>query len=281
MGRKLWIVCGAVCVLAFAVWMIMKSSVSDEKSPSSETTPPSISPLTHDSQSPRISTEPGHEIIAAEDSIQASSPAPASAPSEPDSLVELNTVDETLDEYARLVGERYDLLLQTMDEHEASIYAHDQISLEIIKGKHPRLFDAIRRFQGQFPPESRSPGALLARAGRIPNENLWTLPNGEVVEVQPNTEVVVTFYKRGKITAEGLRKLEASEKEEREILDRLEAADVSEEERASLQTKLEETRQFQKTILEREPSPFEITRIHGDREDPDFKTIRINVGIVD
>ena len=279
MNRLRWIVCGAACLFALALWLFLKSAPSELETSADETAPLS-EPPNRSSQTPTAAPETDYAIIQEEDSIEIA--VPDAAPSgDPPDLAPLASVDETLDEYARLVGERYDLLIQTMDPHEAVMYSRHQIHLELREGKHPRLMEGLRQFQGKFPPESQSPSSLLARAGRIPNENIWTLPNGDEIEIKPNTEVVVTFYKRGSLTSEGLRKLEAAEKEEWDILERLETAGVSEEERVSLEEGLEAARLLQKNLLEREPGAFEITRIHGDKNHPDFKTININLGVVD
>ena len=279
MNRLRWIVCAAACLFALALWLFLKSGPSEMETSADEAAPLS-EPPNRSSRPPTAAPETDYEIIQKEDSVGVAVPdaAPSADPPDPGALA---SVDETLDEYARLVGERYDLLIQTMDPLEAVMYSRHQIHLELGEGKHPRLMEGLRRFQGKFPPESKSPSSLLARAGRIPNENIWTLPNGDEIEIKPNTEVVVTFYKRGSLTSEGLRKLEAAEKEEWDLLERLETAGVSEEERVALEARLEAARLIQKNLLEREPGAFEITRIHGDKDHPDFKTVNINLGVID
>ena len=61
-----------------------------------------------------------------------------------------------------------------------------------------------------------NPMSVLVRAGRLPEEVLYSkvkLPNGNIYNQLPNTELVVNYQVKGKLTKRGHSKLLENERE--------------------------------------------------------------------
>ena len=126
--------------------------------------------------------------------------------------------------------------------------------------------------------------SLLVRAGRLPEEVLYSkvqLPNGKIFNMLPNTELVINYQKKGKLTKRAHRKLLENEQKELDLLSRLAGGNLSESEASKLNGELTSVQQE----LARLRKPVYINRqskyTRGDSDHIDFKRIEMNLGVLD
>ena len=124
----------------------------------------------------------------------------------------------------------------------------------------------------------------MARIGKLPASDLRNevkLPNGKMYDLKENTELVVKFKKRGKLTESGKRQLAAFREREKELLLQLDNS-PSESEKASLTETLEWLRSEIKTLSGKGPL-FDFVRRYGfgNPSDPDYKVIEMDLGVIE
>ena len=126
--------------------------------------------------------------------------------------------------------------------------------------------------------------SLLVRAGRLPEEVLYSkvkLPNGDIFNMLPNRKLVINYQVKGKLTKRGHRKLLENEQKELDLLSRLAGGNLSESEASKLNGELTRVQQE----LERLRKPVYIDKssghMRGDSDHIDFKTIELNLGVLD
>ena len=96
---------------------------------------------------------------------------------------------------------------------------------------------------------------MLARIGKLPasdTRNEIKLPNGKMYDLKENTELVVKFQKRGRLTESGKKELAAFREREKELLRQLDNS-PSESEKESLNEELEWARSEIKTLSGKGP----------------------------
>ena len=132
-------------------------------------------------------------------------------------------------------------------------------------------------------PVSFDPMAVLVRAGRLPEEVLYSkakLPNGKVYNLLPNTELVVNYQLKAKLTKPERRRLLENEQKESDLLSRLAGGNLSESEASTLNEELTKVQQELARIRKPVYSDHQSKYTRGDRDHIDFKTITMDLGVI-
>lgn len=129
-----------------------------------------------------------------------------------------------------------------------------------------------------------NPMTVLVRAGRLPEEALYSkvkLPNGKIFNQLPNTELVVKYQLKAKLTKRGHRRILETERKEFDLLSSLAGGNLSESEASKLNGELTSVQQELARL--RTPVYFNHQSKHrrGTPGHIDFKRIELNLGVLD
>lgn len=196
---------------------------------------------------------------------------------------ELNfaTIDATLDEYTRLVVIEYDRLLgEGLKQLAAQMRSREIVQERVyMGGDHPELLRSLIYFQDEIPPHELSSTALLVRGGRIRKTllpNVFTLPNGELYTIEePHTKVIVYYQTRPFLTEKRRLDLEKWKGEEQDLLERQRNGELS------LEQRLQSARLIIDSMENPPPANKTFKYTWGDEDHPDFKTIELNLGLIE
>lgn len=131
--------------------------------------------------------------------------------------------------------------------------------------------------------EGQEPLSLLVRAGRLPESVLYhkvELPNGEIYDMIAPMELVINFKRIGKLTKEARRDYYEAERKETDLLSRLAGGDFSENEAKKLNEELTEVQQKIQRFLTPVYMSHKRVRKIGTGDEPNFKRIELNLGVV-
>ena len=131
--------------------------------------------------------------------------------------------------------------------------------------------------------EGQEPLSLLVRAGRLPESVLYhkvELPNGEIYNMIAPMELVINFKRIGKLTKEARRDYYEAERKETDLLSRLAGGDFSENEAKKLNEELTEVQQKIQRFLTPVYMSHKRVRKIGTGDEPNFKRIELNLGVV-
>ena len=211
---------------------------------------------------------------------------------------DFKTWEDAMGAYALLVGIEYDQIMKeglqrkwhrpptqkTIRGFAASRAAARVFKRYYEENKYPELRAAIKPFLGDIPSSAWRGKNLLARIGKLPASDLRNeikLPNGKMYDLKENTELVVKFQKRGKLTESGKKELAALREREKELLKQLDDS-PSESEKAALNETLEWARSNIERLSGKGPLFNFVRRYgYGDPNDPDIKVIEMDLGVIE
>ena len=187
------------------------------------------------------------------------------------SELKYQTLDATLDEYARLMLIEYDRLMsEGVKEINARLQAFLNIQERIVDNVRPELTTAMIFFQDQRTIVNFNPVAMLVRAGRLPptaQGNVFELPNGEIYTIEkPHTEVVVRYQMKRRLSESGRLTLENLRSKELDILERMATGESMEAEYQDVRAEINEIERMATSVASKA-----LTLRWGDKEHPDFK----------
>ncbi len=161
------------------------------------------------------------------------------------SELKYQTLDATLDEYARLMLIEYDRLMsEGVKEINARLQAFLNIQERIVDNVRPELTTAMIFFQDQRTIANFNPTSMLVRAGRLPptaQGNVFELPNGEIYTIEkPHTEVVVRYQMKRRLSESGRLTLENLRSKELDILERMATGESLEAEYQDVRAEIDE-----------------------------------------
>ena len=191
------------------------------------------------------------------------------------------TIDAALDEYTRLVVIEYDRLLgEGLEQLAAQMRSREIVQERVyMGGDHPELLRSLIYFQDEIPPHELSSTALLVRGGRLPKimlNNVFRLPNGELYTIkEPQTKVVVRYQTRPFSTEKRRLDLEKWKGEEQDLLERQRNGELS------LEQRLQSVRLIIDSMENPPPANKTFKYTWGDEDHPDFKTIELNLGLIE
>ena len=129
-----------------------------------------------------------------------------------------------------------------------------------------------------------NPLSVLVRAGRLPEEVLYSkvkLPNGNIYNLLPNTELVVKYQLKTILTKRGHRRILETEQKERDLLSRLVGDNLSKSEASKLKGELtsvqQELARLRKPVYKSHQSKYK----RGSPDHIDFKRIELDLGVLD
>ncbi len=282
-----------VCALLLGVWVFLtarNSSLPPDEAASGH------APLTLDEQTPVVpeANTPKKSEASEEDAAESYADSnEQSIESAATDRYQFETWQDGLDVIAHMMSMRFDELkakgippgMDIPEEDQDRWFrsrAESEIKMEVFStDKHPMLKEAMRPFLNEIPPKEWSPDSLFVRAGRLPASVLdynVTLPNGEIYTLQENTKLVIV-YRQNNLTEAGIQKLAEMQAKETDLLRRL-ASIPSESEADSLNAELE-TVQIWLKHLQEPTGTAQRGYTWGDPKDPDFKTITIDLGVIE
>ena len=211
---------------------------------------------------------------------------------------DFKTWEDAMEAYAHLVGLEYDLVMKEGLQMEwkrpptqktVRLMSADLAAARVFKryydeNKYPELRVAMKPFLDDVPSIAWDGGHLLARIGKLPASDLRNeikLPNGEIYDLKENTELVVKFQKRGKLSESGKRALAAFKERKAELLKQLDDS-PSESERESINEELEWLRPQIENLSGKGPL-FDFVRRYGfgNPNDPNIKVIEMDLGVIE
>ena len=259
----------------------------------------SINGLRPEDQTPRYRPAPDPSESLSEGGGASASQQKESADFQP--AYDFKTWEDALVAYAHLVGIEYDHVmkeelqdLQTgwkrpPTQKTIRAFAAGRAATRVFKrfymeNKYPELRAAIMPFHKDVPKAEWDSVKMLARIGKLPASDLRNeikLPNGKMYDLKENTELVVKFQKRGKLTESGKKELAAFREREKELLRQLDGS-PSESERASLTEELEWARLEIETLSGKGPLFDFVWRYGlGNPSDPGYKVIEMDLGVIE
>ncbi|MDE0022080.1 MAG: hypothetical protein OXT69_11975 [Candidatus Poribacteria bacterium] len=261
-----------------------------------DSTAQSINGLRPEDQTPRYRPAPD-----ASESLTEGEGAPAlqqkeSADFQP--AYDFKTWEDALVAYAHLVGLEYEQVkkegLKTKWNRPPSpktvrIFMAHEAAGRVFKrfydeNKYPELKAAIMPFHKDVPEAEWDSVKMLERIGKLPASDLRNeikLPNGKMYDLKENTELVVKFQKRGKLSESGKRALAAFKERKAELLKQLDDS-PSESERESINEELEWLRPQIENLSGKGPL-FDFVRRYGfgNPNDPNIKVIEMDLGVIE
>lgn len=279
--RAFWIIAGlAALLLTLVAWLFSSSDAPQSAQDEQTTRQPDHAAL--EEPMPRDEDGAAGEEDAEIEPISDAQEEPTAAIEIPP---ELSTVDGVLNEWARLVGEEYDLWIQTHSESEASLEAFTIVSDRIMSDpEYAVLKEAIKRTINDFPPNAQHPSVMLWRAGRIP---IWKvpcfveLPNGEIYNMPHNTKLIVRFKTRSLLSADGKQALKENTQRQNELLADLAKGAASEDEENAMLKELKSVEERLNHIHSPSYSNKQRTYLWGDPDEGPFNEVVMDLGIVE
>ena len=298
-----WFLVGKIaCVLLAAGWLLSLNGCNrwaddtEDEIEGGDSTARSINGLRPEDQTPRHRPAPDASEALSEGGGASALQQKENADFQ--SAYDFKTWEDAMDAYALLVGVEYDLIMKeglqrkwhrpptqkTIRAFAAARAAARVFERYYEENKYPDLRAAIKPFLGDIPSSAWSGKKLVARIGKLPASDLRNevkLPNGKIYDLKENTELVVKFKKRGRLSESGKRQLAAFREREKELLLQLDDS-PSESEKASLTETLEWLRSEIKTLSGKGPL-FNFVRRYGfgNPSDPDYKVIEMDLGVVE
>ncbi len=287
MKKLHWIVAAlsVLVLIAALLWTLVAGRFSSSDAPQ----------IAQDEQTPR---QPGHAALeeparrdengAAREKVaelEPSSEAQEMSTAAIEIPPELSTVDGVLNEWARLIGEEFDLWIQTLPESAAAFKAQDIASERIMTApEYAVLREAIRRTIDDFPPNAQHPIVMAWRAGRIPISKVpcfVQLPNGDIYNMPPNTKLIVRFKTRALLSAEGKQELKEKTQRQNELLADLAKGTASEDDTNAMLKELKSVEERLNYI--HSPSYSDKERIHlwGDSAEGPFEEVVLDLGVIE
>lgn len=285
MKKLHWIVAALSVLLAALLWTLVAGRFSSSDAPQiaqDEQTPRQPDHAAFGEPAPRDENAASGEKVAELEPSSEAQEMPTAAIEIPP---ELSTVDGVLNEWARLVGEEFDLLIQTHSESEASLEAFSIASDRIMSNpEYAVLKEAIKRTINDFPPNAQHPSVMLWRAGRIPISKVpcfIELPNGEIYNMPRNTKLIVRFKTRAHLSADGKQALKEKTQRQNKLLADLAKGTASEDETNAMLKELNSVTQRLNDIQSPSYSDKQRTYLWGDSDEGPFKEVVLDLGIVE
>ena len=300
----------AACLLTLAALWMRGRSADD---PDPERAISEGGALTQDQQTPPVPPKTSENEAAEAPGVS------ASAEEETDGGSKVSrqflTREAALNFYAELVGEEFDRveadetitftpsepmseeMAKVWNRHNLNIWGDDPEEEKIIEFGWIALENVNRRIEEEeqyaglkealmpiWTEEGVSPIPLLVRAGRAPEYALYDpvmLPNGEVYNMTGQMELIVKYQRKAVLTPKKRRLISDREGQESSLLARLSSGGLSESEAAKLNKELTKVQQELESL--RKPVYFDHTKKHlqGDRDHPNFKTVELDIGVVE
>ena len=198
---------------------------------------------------------------------------------------ELSTVDGVLNEWARLIGEEFDLWIQTHSKDVAIAQSHDIVFERIMSDpEYAALNEAINLTVNDFPLNAQNPRVMLWRAGRIPISEVpcfVELPNGEIYNMPRNTKLIVRFKTRSHLSADGKQELKEKTLRQNELLADLAKGTASEDEANAALKELEDVKQSLDDLHNPPYTDKERSYLWGDSDEGLFNEVVLDLGVVE
>lgn len=290
------------CVLLAAGWLLALNGCgrwaddNEDQIEKRDSTAQSINGLRPEDQTPRYRPAP-----ETSEALSEGGGAPALQQKESaafQSAYDFKTWEDAMDAYAYLVGLEYEQvkkeglktkwnrppspkIVRAFMAHEAAGRVFKRTYEE---NKYPELSAAMDPFLEDIPTSAWRGENLLARIGKLPASDLRNeikLPNGEMYDLKENTELVVKFQRRGRLTESGKRQLAEFREREKKMMLQLNDS-PSESEKASLNKELEWVRSEIGRLSGKGPLFNFVRRYgYGDPNDPDIKVIEMDLGVIE
>ena len=285
MKKLHWIIAALSVLLAALLWTLVAGRFSSSDAPQTakdEQTPHQPDHAAFEEPARRDENGAAREKVVELEPASEAQEMPTAAIEIPP---ELSTVDGVLNEWARLIGEEFDLWIQTHSESAAAFKAQDIVSERIMTApEYAVLREAIRRTIDDFPPNAQHPIVMAWRAGRIPISKVpcfVQLPNGEIYNMPHNTKLIVRFKTRALLSADGKQELKEKTQRQSELLADLAKGTASEDETNAMLKELKSVEERLNYIHSPSYSNKERTYRWGDSAEGPFKEVVLDLGVVE
>ena len=167
---------------------------------------------------------------------------------------------------------------------ELAWMAYDNVHARVFMKDERNEYAGLRKALEPVLGSGFEPMEELVRAGRLPEEVLYNkarLPNGKIYNLLPNTELVVNYQVKAKLTKRERRRLLENEQRELDLLSRLACANLSESETSKLNGELTNVQRELARIRKPVYSNHQSKYTSGSPDHIDFKRIELNLGVLD